>query len=282
MKVTSIDVYASNSNNVLSLTFKDPTSQNSYIATEILGLDADEITSKFYGSSSLSEDRYYELSLKKRDIILKIKLNPNLVSGESFSTLRDAIYKLIASSRTGAIELRFKNGLINVASISGFVTKVESPQFTKSPEIHLTINCNDPMLKGFELIDIDVELLNSTNTVITDDESTAPHGFQFGVLFSNTIDNFIIKDAITPTWTFEVDLTGSPLVEFIVGDQLNFSSEYNNRYLHLLRGVNTYQLIDRIVAGSIWPIIFPGDNLFVCSNFVTWEYIRYYPTYWGV
>lgn len=284
MKVTSVDIYVPNSDNVINLSYRDPRGQNPYIAKSILGLDADDITAKFYGASSMSNDRYYELSLVKRDVIVQIALNPNFVLGKTYSDLRDDLYKLIASSRTGAIQLRFKNGNTIVAVISGFVTRFEAPQFTKSPEVQLTINCSDPMLKAADEINVDVSGLTGMSINIIDDKSTAPHGFRFGILFAGEVVDFSIQDEAIPNWAFEINLSGSPLEKFKVGDELHFSSEYNNRYLYLIRGLNIIHLVDRVIPTSVWPILFPGENHFMCSDILItgWDYITYFPTYWGV
>lgn len=281
MKVTNIDILSDNPDNAINLSFKDPTNQNSYIAKEILGLDAEEIVPKFYGTD-LSGSKYFDLSLKKRSIIVKMALNPKFSENKTFSDLRDDVYKLIASSRTGVVKLLFKNGLVTKAAISGFIIKAEAPTFTSSPEVHLTIDCGDSKLQAIDQVDIDVTGLDTSNTIITDNESTSPHGFRFAVRFSGSTDSFSIKDADDPAWVFEVNLTGSSSVEFVDGDILYFSSENTNKYLYIARSTFPTHLIDRILPNSIWPIIFPGENTFVCSDLVTWEYIKHFPTYWGV
>lgn len=280
MRVTNIDIVAANSDNAINLSFRDPTSQNPYITKEIVGLDADEITPKFYGSDS-SNSKYYDLSLKKRVIVIKIILNPNF-NLNSYASLRDGLYKLVSSSRNGEVKLNFKDGTNTVAFVSGFVTKFESPNFTKTPEVQLTIDCSNPMLRAVDQINIDVSGLDPAFSTVIDNESTAPHGFRFGVIFTDQVDDFSIQDAVIPNWAFEVNLTGSPLIEFTDGDELHLSSEVNNRYLYLVRGFDIIHLVDRIIPTSVWPIVFPGSNDFVCSEFVTWDYITHYPTYWGV
>lgn len=282
MRVTSVDIYASNSSNFISLSYRDPSSQNPFQVKSILGLDADEITPKFYRAGSGGMGKYYDLTLSKRDVVVQIALNPTFALGKSYSGLRDELYKLISSSRTGVVQLRFKDGATTVAAVSGFITKFESPQFTQSPEVQMTIECSDPMLRDLAETTVPIAGLNPQATVVTDDLSTAPHGFQFSVKFTAPTVSFSIKDAIVSSWSFVVNLTGSPLVQFIANDELRLSSEYNNRYLHLIRGGVTTHLVDRIVLNSVWPVLFPGANSFVCSNLVQWEYIKYYSTYWGV
>jgi hypothetical protein len=281
MKVTSIDIVPANSTNAITLSFRDPTSQNPYIAKEILGLDADEIIAKYYGSDS-ADNKYYDLSPVKRDIIVKVSLNPDFAVGKSYSDLRDDLYRLIASSRTGAITLKFKNGTTEKASVSGFVTKFEAPNFTKTPEVQITVSCRDAMLKAVDEVNVALSVLDTPFKTVTDSESTAPHGFRFGVIMQGTVVDFSVQDSEIPNWAFEVNLTGSSLTEFVVGDELHFSSEVNNRYLYLVRGFDIIHLVDKIIPTSIWPVMFPGDNPFILSELARWDYITHYPTYWGV
>jgi len=282
MRVTSIELFAPISNQIVTLSYRDPTNQNSYNAKSVTGLDAEEITPKFYGSSSTSNDKYYDLSLKKREVVFQIGLNPNFSINQSYSNLRDALYKFIASSRTGSVQIRLKDGAITVAVISGFITKFDSPQFTKSPEVQLTISCTEPMLKAPESVLVNVAPLTPLLSTIIDDKSTSPHGFQFEVQFTAAIATFSIQDSATPAWKFEVDLTGSPLVQFAVGDKLQYSSEVNARHVRLLRGAVVTQLVDRITSTSIWPVMFPGSNTYIRSASNIWNSITYFPTYWGV
>lgn len=282
MRVTSVDIYASNSSNFISLSYRDPASKNPFQVKSILGLDADEITPKFYRVGSGGMGKYYDLTLSKRDVVVQIALNPTFALGKSYSGLRDELYKLISSSRTGVVQLQFKDGATTVAAVSGFITKFESPQFAQSPEVQLTIECGDPMLRALAETVVPIAGLNPQSTVVTDALSTAPHGFRFGVKFTAATVSFSIKDAVAASWTFAVDLTGSPLVQFAADDELRLSSEYNNRYLHLIRGGVTTHLVDRIVPNSVWPVLFPGANPLVCSNLVQWDHIKHFLTYWGV
>lgn len=281
MKVTSVDIYIADSNLAASFSFRDPTSQNAYIAKEISGLDADEILPKFYGVD-LGSRKQYDLLLGKRDIVIKIGLNPDYSLGQTYPGLRDDLYKVISSSRTGLIEIQFKNGATVKAAISGFVTKFETLTFTKTPEIQMTVSCNDSMLRAVEGINVDIEDLDADEFVVTDTESTAPHGFSFGVIFTDTVDTFTVQDVEPANWMFEVGLTGSPLEEFVDGDELHFSSEANSRYLYIVRDLEITHLIDRIFPTSVWPILFPGTNNFKFSGSLNLDYITYFPTYWGV
>lgn len=276
MRVTSIELHAENSSNQCVLSYRDPGATNPYLAKSITGLDADDIVPRFYGSSA-SNAKYYNLSLQKRDVIFHMTLNPRYAQFESHSALRDELYRLISSSRTGVISVEFKDGPTVVAVISGFVSKLETDHFDKEPSVKLTVSCDDPMLRAVAPTVVPVFGLDPENTVITDNLSTAPHGVSFSVIFDEAQPSFTMTDA-DEEWFFSV----SPVGGFLEGDVLHLSSDFNNKQLYVIRDAVTTHLADVLSAESIWPIIFPGVNTFVCSPGFTWNSITYYPTYWGV
>lgn len=281
MKLTSVELHPKNSENVVVLSFKDPRRLERYNVRDISGLDADEIIARYYGTSS--EDgkvKFYSFALEKREPIFRIELNPRFGQDESYSDLRDDFYKMIASSRTGLIEIQFKNGNVVVATISGFVSKFESPNFTKTPEILLTVKCKEPMLKAPEPVEMNVLNLDPAATMINDPQSTSPHGFKFELGFVNDLASLVLTDPFDASWRFEVMPAGG----FLAGDVLHFSSELNDKHLYVVRGGVTIHLANVITPSSVWPILFPGENTFSFENdaSVVWEAISYYPTYWGV
>lgn len=148
MKLTSVEIHPENSSNILVLSFRDPRRNNPYNVKTIIGLDADQIVPRFYGVSGNSTSKFYELSLENREIIVSVELNPNFTDSESYSDLRDELYKMISSSRTGKVQLQFKNGVEVLAAISGFVSKLESPHFERTQTVQITIKCDEPMLKA--------------------------------------------------------------------------------------------------------------------------------------
>ncbi len=229
MRVTSVELHPANSSDVCVLSFRDPRRQNPYNVKAIDGLDADEIVPRYYGG--LGSSKLYNLLIEKRDVVIRVELNPRFGQYETYSDLRDALYKMIASSRTGRIQLQFKNGIEVVAAISGFISKFEAPNFEKTQEIRLTVKCDEPMLKALTPIVVDVAGLDPVLTVIQDATSTAPHGFKFEVAFTAFSASFNIKDPNDSNWAFEIVPAGG----FVPNDILLFGSESNNKYLYYLR-----------------------------------------------
>jgi hypothetical protein len=208
--------------------------------------------------------------------LIRIALNPRFGIGESYSDLRDQLYRAIAASRTGLIKLWFKNGNDVIAQVSGFVTKLESVHFSKTPEVNITIDCTDPILKSVDPVVIDTSAFGIFPKVV-DSVSTAPHGLEFGITFTAGASSFLIHDHLTLEWSLKVNYA------FLAGDKLFFSSKHNEKFLYLVRGTTTIQLADKVLINSVWPIIFPGNNEFhIESGTFTWDYLIHYLSYWGV
>lgn len=281
MRLTQISMF---SNDIEIITFslvtENPSSQ--YIVRNIAGLDAEEIIPRFYGFGLQSGNRFYDFSLKARDIVMRIVLNPRFRIDESYSEIRDYLYKAISSNRVGLITLYMYSGATVVAQIQGFIMKFEAVYFTDLPEVQMTIRCDDPMFRAINAVKFDPEELGTLQSVLIPDSlSTAPHGFTMGVKCKVASDQYSIQNApVAPEWRFNVLPDGG----FLVGDELYLSSEYNNRYVYLVRAGEPLYLMDKIELNSIWPMIFPGATQFYFGERAAFDWLglAYNAAYWGV
>jgi len=62
MRVSAVDLI-SNNVNVMTLGLRRPSTADKYLAKAIIGLDADEIISKFYAFSLAGDKRFYDTRL---------------------------------------------------------------------------------------------------------------------------------------------------------------------------------------------------------------------------
>jgi hypothetical protein len=281
MRVTTVSLY-SNDSEAISFDLRNVSSQSPYVVRTIIGLDAEELTPRFYGFSKDGSERFYDFRLKPRDIIMRIVMNPRFNLNESYSYIRDNLYRVISATRTGKITLQFTSGAATVATIEGHIVKFEVPYFSKTPELQITVRCNDPMFRGINPVVMGVVDLPTTNPIVVADSiSTAPHGFKMRFLVKSTLASWTVQDKQTnPEWDFKV----TPVSSFLANDVIYFSSEFNNRYLYMVRGGVTTHLLDRIDPLSVWPLIFPGFNEFYFVNLaaMTWQELRFDVAYWGV
>ena len=210
MRVTSVDMYSATLEQPISFSLRNPGPLARYQVRAIMGLDAEEIIPKFYGVGLINTPKYYEFSLKPRDVVIRIVLNADYKTDETPSDIRDELYRAISSDKTGNIVLHFKSGGTVVSRIFGFITKFEVPYFAKLPEVQITGRCNDPMFRGVNPVRYEGLELPSANPVLLPDSlSTSPHGFTMQVTFKASTPSFTIQDVQSnPEWKFKVIPTG--------------------------------------------------------------------------
>lgn len=279
MIVTSIRLY-SNGFQVAEFGLDRPGLSQPYLIKAATGLDADEIIPRFYAIGNQNaqgiKPKYYDMALNARDIVLKVSLNPQFDQGQTYSFLRDSLYKAISAYRASEVQIQFLTGTTVSAVISGFITKVESPQFVQNPDVTITIRCQDPYFKAPAPVLVTTTSINKSIPTITDNISTAPHGFKMRLTFSANVNGFEFS-AYAGEWAFDIGYS------FLAGDQLWFSSDINDKYLYVVRSGVTTNLVDKLILSSVWPFLFPGANNFSTSSVqYTFNSVSYYPTFWGI
>lgn len=295
MQITSIDLYSQSSaysdpSLQCSLSLNDPRNTNPYQIKFASGLDADEIVAQYYGIGGgyYGDNKRHNMVLKKRLIVLKIGLNPNFITSQTYSTLRDTLYKTISSSPGGGLILNFMNGGVCEAKVVGYIEKFESDLFAKTQEVQLTINCPNPLLRAPEQVEFDIGAIDPFNSLIYDNVSTAPHGMTFGVRMTQETDSLAIQVDPSGHWW---EVRGPAIMDgFKPGDLVEVSTEFGERSVTIQRFEGDYPIpiADSISAFSIWPIVFPGATYMRIVNRYgggvpgVFEYIRHTPTFWGI
>lgn len=282
MRVTHISVSAQESD-LFSTKLIKPGATDRFIMRGMIGLDADEVITKFYGYGAQNNDKFYRMGLKPREVVMRLVLNPTWSIGETYSDLRDEMYRAISAARNGEVTINFYASATNVAELKGYITKFEVPHFSKDAEVQITIMCEDPILRGVQPVEYYTNHFTGPSVIIADQFSTAPHGFEMQVTFTGTTAAFTIQDASSPDWQFEV----VPSSSFLTSDVLYFSSYQNDKQLYMTRSSVVTHLMDKLVPGSVWPSIFPGRNTFyipalVPTATITVDWLKFKPAYWGV
>lgn len=249
----------------------------SYILQSVTGLDVDEIIPQFYGT--YEGDAFYNMTLKPRTVVMRIRLNPQYNSAETPSDLRDALYRVISANRTSKVEIRLMYEGSPVAFVQGYIRKVEASLFEATTEVQLTIECPFPFLRGVSYVELEGDAgVSVPSPTLIDDLSTAPHGFKMELAITGTLSSLTIQGKSgTTEWPFEV------MQSFASGDDLFFSSEPDDKYLYRVRSGVTLLLADKLTVGSVWPLMFPGETeIAFGTSSLTIESITYRPHYWGV
>lgn len=284
MNYDEVDLMCACNNEVIHMGLREPGMRKSYILRALLGLDPDEIITKYQQSNSIGT-RFYKMSLGKRELILRISLNPTYVLGETVESLRSNVYRAISTNRTGAVSLRFKSNHFVIGEIKGFIRKIEAAIFSDKPEIQITIDCSrDPLIRAYEETVVDISSFAAPRDAEIDDPlSTAPHGLKVSAFCQTPAATFTIADTDPHIWSFDVTPgTINGVSGFIVGDIINLSSEDHNRYITLTRNEQVIHLAHKVHSGSVWPYMFPGLTTFRVRLGFVYTDIRFKSAYWGV
>lgn len=285
-----------------SFLFSSQDNTNPIILKKITGLEPGEIIRTYNDGPA-----FFRLRPKERVVSLSLKLNPNYSGEVAIGDLREALYKIVAYNTNASIwndevrlELRFLNEDGYIASLFGFVSKVDTDIFSNSSDLTLTLECDDPFLRSTLDIDLSANIMLNSNVSHTyfnnvtynvesafsclDSKSTAPHGFRFKAeciseppSSESEPPKFIVWDSRNPSYYIF-----STTFAFMVGDFVHFSSEEDNRYLKVTRAYEEYNLMNSIYWGSIWPFIYPGENFIEVSEGFNIVEVFHRESYWGV
>lgn len=277
-----------------SLATKNIDRTNPYIMKSVTGLDTDEII-KTYNDGP----KFFRMRPSKRTVSFLIKLNPNYHELITVGDLRDKLYRAITFNTQAVfwntdskIEIQFMEGTKYVASLYGFVTKLEVDAYTAEPYVTLTIECEYPFLRSNEIINMGINNNPIPQHItyrsidypvgaycwIFDADSNAPHGFQMNIQVRSAQSQCIIWDDRNPhIYLFWV------VFDFLPGDVIRFSSNEDNKFVFVERsGVFYASLMDRYYWGSIWTFLLPGINLIKLSQGMRILGASTSSEYWGI
>jgi len=281
MRVTSIDLYAGDIC-AMSIGLRQPGDTDKHLAKAQYGLDAAEITPRFYGRGLRTGRKFYDFESGKREITLRVVLNPNYVLNEQPSDIRDDLYRSISLDRGGEVRVVLRAGGTTVAQIYGMITKFEVPHSSNVSELQMTISCeNDRIFRGITEVVLDDELPATLPKIITDTTSTCPHGMYIELEVNATTNTIYIQDEqVDPDWKF----TLVHPVNFLDGDIIRISSNHKDKFVTLERASVVTPIANMVVAGSFWPVMFPTSNEFwsPVEATVTWREVSYRHAFRGV
>jgi hypothetical protein len=256
--------------------------ENGYILKEAAGLDPPDFISVVEGFDKFGTPVMTDVS-ETKELVLKVGLNPGL--GQSYSTLRDDLYKFI--SRT--VYVKLMNDSMVIAQIIGHIKHFDAVHFSNQPEIEMTIECQDGEFSAPSSIDIPLTTLNTLTPIINYEDGTAPTGLdlQFTYTAVGVGTGFTIFNH-SRVWYIGADQVFNEFkltYPFNTGDIITISTQPKKKRITLLRGATTYDLAGYINGGAVWPRLYPGVNSFewsFASTWMHWDKASYIPKYWGV
>lgn len=233
---------------------------------------------------------YTGSSVLTRNIVLTIGLKPDW-DVWTFEKLRRLVYQYFMPKRQTRLVF-YSDDLVPV-EISGVVESCEVNQFSKDPEMQVSIICPDPYFTALEPVvltgqtvpigsvqpveqSLPVTLIEYNGTIeaglhLDVTATTDPPPTEIGIQLGDPkISYFGVQAAVNPSMYFE--LSSLPMQKFV--QNINIGSGV---ITNLLSKVN-------IQEGALWPSLAPGENEFIVTTDVgvhDWE-LTYYERFGGL
>lgn len=278
--------FSSGNDIVLSLLENDPMAN--YRIKNVTGLEPPEV-----GGSYLH--KYVDTNfgaLLPREISILLELNPINSEGKHVSDIRNDLYRLINGPNHSEVDVCLYYQGIELADISGAVTRIETNPFSKDTEAILTLTCEDPIFRAPAAEDVwdivvrhpgtIVDIDGVDSIIVNDTKSSAPHGLYMDILWTGPDGTFEMTSTFSTgeVTTFAVNYTLTD------GEHLRINTNYGSISVqHVTPGTpdTILGMADYVVAGSVWPAIYPLNNQFGFPNRDFWiETFTHIPAYWGV
>lgn len=309
MNITAIRIYTTDnyigipSESYVEFPLVDLNSNLNYIVKGITGLEPPAVPTK--GSRTISNN-FGATEARQVDILLA--LNPTYGGNPTtISDLREEFYKKLTRPISGDLSIRLYNGDNEVARASGDLVRIETDLFSVEPELLITVSCKNylfisptPYLLYGDYygygphVDHTDKFIGYVNAVdgklyfsYSDDMSTAPHGLYLEIevktqyLFGLDIQTYFADTKISSFLLgIYLGLGKRLIVSSIFGDLKVIRRSTTDNWV----SYTDVSQISTVSPASLWPALYPGDNVFRLTNGSSFNIrsLYHFPTYWGV
>jgi len=231
----------------------------------IEGLDPVKASVGTSAYGSVDGASYVGSSVLSRNIVLTLHPNPNW-DDWTYEALRRLIYSYFMPKMS--TKLVFYSDDLDPVEITGIVEDVSVNQFSKDPEINVSIICPDPYFTSLDPKVVTGQTIQGAvgNPVTIDYKGSVESGINVKVTFVSGISPTQIKVQI-----------GDPTIQYFISDasvDANLFYEMNSvplkkyvQNVNIGSGVITSLLSkSHMEEGSEWPLLQPGENEFSVST----------------
>lgn len=219
-------------------------------------------------------------SVLTRNIVLTLHPNPDWDTW-TFESLRRLLYSYFMPKR--ATELVFYSDDLIPVKIAGIVEDVSVNQFSKDPELLVSVICPDPYFIALEPIVITGQTVRETGSVIPIEyNGTVESGIHLEVTSGGAPEPAVIG----------VQIGQPPITDFDVDAAVGASSYFEMSSIPMRKFVQNVDISNGVITnrlskvrpGSVWPLLQPGVNeLLVITDQGTqdWE-LTYFERFGGL
>lgn len=226
---------------------------NQFIVKNIDGLGPPPITVNM-GALAGNGSIYQGRNMPNRNPVLTIGLNPDFSSDQTVAELRDVIYQALLEPAWNSPEVTIilHDDTKPDRTFSGYVESMDINQFSKSPDLVISILCPAWALSGTVTLN---GAWDATHGLTTTNPGTAAAGFDLVVVNgSPSMTGFNITKVPDEIKVFSCSET------FYSGDALHINSVPGSRKVEVYRAGVWHNIIDSMDGNVGWPSFAPGAN----------------------
>lgn len=201
---------------------------------------------------------YAGSSVPSRNIVLTLGLNPDW-DAWTYESLRDLLYLYFMPKRS--VRLVFHRSEKDPVEIFGIVESCANNQFSKDPEVIVSILCPDPYF-------------TSVDPIVVTGQSVRPGGVGTEVIYNGSIETgFRSKvsfvSGAAPTY-IDIQVENAIDSTFKVIASVDATKYLDMSSIAMLKAVQNISIANGVITnllsevddGFIWPVLQPGENTF--------------------
>ncbi len=179
----------------LTFILENQTTANTYVVKSISGLDPPPINLSI-AELAFEGGVYQGRRPENREIVLTIGFQPNYGTGVNAGDLRKSLYKMLTPKLNNIITFKLlDNSEINWVQTTGHIKRMEANQFSKDPEIQITMTCLSPYFEHGQYTHPTPSSLNGLNPLPITTEGDASTGFLITFGFSSNLTFFKLSNS---------------------------------------------------------------------------------------
>lgn len=218
---------------------------------------------------------------QNRQIVITATMYADYANNKSVGDLRDSIYRLAMPEATVGeyirVDLMAPDGSIYL-NTWGYISKIESPQFSKEPLMQITIECIPVHLRGHT-----AQVASSDNyTINLNNVGTAPTSVDMRIRVNSASKPVVFAIRRGDETIFRLQ-TSTP---FQAGDVIHVNTAPDVRTVYLNRGTSATSLLRYVDPVSVWFEVPPGPSQLMAVGNTTpnpfiFESTSMLRQYWG-
>lgn len=246
------------------------THNNAYAIKSILGLDPPDAIINTSRNAGQDGSVYNSSFMDNRTVTITLAINYPVEKN------RIQLYQFFKSKFP--VILRYRNESRNVW-IQGYVQSFQVAYFDRKETVQITILCPNPYLNDSETV---LESLSNVvalftfpftieepipmSTIVTGQEKSILNmgdmgiGIRIRITVSDTVVNPVILDDTHGTFMGFTD-------NLAEGDVIEIDTRSGHKSVKKISGGVTTSIISKLMEGSTWFILSPGDNVFSCDAY---------------